>query len=107
MIKDSRRLRERTPYSWIRLSHLPFLFLPFRPSSFIRDCCSRQQGVTPSKFRSAIDGDAGSHYPAGCVRREESDDVRDIFRLANSFQCLHPERGLPTCLSLCEVRHVS
>src|SRR5579862_7985257 len=58
------------------------------------------------KLRPTVDRDTGPGDPASRVRCEEYNDIRNIFRLADSLQGLHPKRDLPPRLGFREVRHV-
>ena len=59
-----------------------------------------------SKLRTAIDGNTGTRDPARPIGRHERDYIGNIFRFADTLQCLHPKRDLATCFSLREIRHI-
>jgi hypothetical protein len=44
--------------------------------------------------------------PAGCVRGQEGNHIRDVVRFANPLQCLHSKREITTGPRFGEVRHV-
>ncbi len=52
----------------------------------------------------SVDGNACAGDPAGLIRREESDYIRDILRLADALQRLHIQRDLTAGFRLGEVR---